>query len=336
MTGNRRVCPLIPCLLLWASCATPPDTPGAGDLSPGDLPAADLAGADAGPGDLAAADQAAASPDLLPAGWDPAIGPYVRGLRVQSQASSSTSPMAWSMINQACQDRTMALQYALARATQPRSGKPPEMVEAALTNAHLQAVLKAAPLTIGSVGITGPLIVDQTLTDAAGAPMTKKPWKFYWPYHHVPAVKLDGTWMALDLSVSDLPLQVKGWAQQLVTKDVTCAEVDYDTYQKVAAYWNIVLGSSWPPPKKEPTPYCAYYISDKPFAWRPDQTSAGAFGVVRTVPFTMEVQLEAFQPLLKSDGLKATLAEIPTILSRYAGQTLQDLCTWVDLKICKK
>ncbi len=321
--------------LTLALCSCGEGRDGPADQGLADQGQQDLGLADQGATDQALADQAP-SPDTLPAGWDPAIGPYVRGLLVQSQASTSASPMAWSMINVACQDRTVALQYALASAADPGSATPPLMKEAELTNAHLDALIKNAPLRIGSVAITGPLIVDQTLTDAKGKPYTMTPWKAYWAYHHVPTVKLNGVWWVLDLSVSDYPQDLKSWAQQLVAADVTCQEVAYDAYQKVWSYWMTVLGSSWDPPKKKPSPYCAYYVSEKPFAWRPDQTPSQLYGMVRSVPSTMEVQLGGFKTLLKESSLSIPNRDIPAVLSLYEGKTLQELCTWADLKICGK
>ena len=167
-----------------------------------------------------------------------------------------------------------------------------------------------------------------------------KPWQWYWAYHHVPAVKVNGVWMALDLlGLRPAPRYASSGRGSWSAPGVSCEQRDWDGYQQVWNYWNVVLGSNWEPPADKPSPYCAYNVSPKPFAWRPDQIERAALrrgalragdhgGAVRGLP----------DPARPDAALSAKPAEIPAILSLYDAQTEATLCEWMnqELKICQK
>lgn len=297
----------------------------------------DPGGKDGGDCDVEGACELACPDAGAPAvsGWDDRVGPWLRRMQVQSTGATAASPVPWSMINQACQNRSLLLQLGLLLAKDPT--KPPLVVkEAELTDGFLNAALAAPALEVGSLQVTGPLMVDQRLGPPVCGEHPMKPWLWYWPYHAVPVVKVNGSWMVFDLSVGDRPVAIDDWLKNVVAAPVTCQPVDQAGYQQVWDYWLVVLGTAFDPPAQRPTPLCAYLITPA-LTLREGAASSAQFPTVRAAPSAMETQVGALQTMMAEAKLPELSAEqLAQLVSIYAPVPEKTFCSrpYVDLRYC--
>ena len=260
-----------------------------------------------------------------------ALAAYARDMRVRNTLGDEDG-VAWSMINTSCQERAMALQYAVIAARTPFGD--PVIMEATddldALELHLLDLLSSAEFDAASINIAGPLITEQVLVLPDGEILDDVPHFRYWSYHHGVALNVEGEFKVLDLSVGDSPLDVETWWQSFVEPGLTCVHAVADDFLETWSYWFWVY-NSWNP-QLNPKYDCAYTFTPI-FTWRWDQDMI--VSQVASAPRTMLVQSDAFRTVLLQDhGLTLPEEDIPHVLSLYQAKTLEDLCNVVDLKIC--
>lgn len=276
-------------------------------------------------------DGAAPTPVLRPltAAQAEALGAYCRKLKVSSGGNDPV-PMAWSMINQACQDRALVLQYAIATASFPLPEEPPVMNGDTLTVEQVQAAAAQPGIDAATINVTGPLITYQRLVNPAGAEIPGDPLVNYWPYHHGVVLNVEGEFRVMDLSVQDAPLPIQEWLRGFISEDIPCSLRTDEDHLLVWSYWLSAM-SNWEP---EARPLCpASYTLTPLFRFRWDQEVLAE--VVVSGPSTMETQSGGFQSIMQDNyGFVPSAGDIPNYTSRYDAQTEAELCDWVDLKYC--
>ena len=269
-------------------------------------------------------------PDLRPVTSEQAasLGAYARLLHVFY--GGVLGPMAWSMANQSCQERALALEYALAAAEDPLGTQPPSMDETELTDERIGQLAASPASDSASINITGPLVAEQTFVMPDGSPVAGTPQRLTWPYHHGVVVNVEGELRVMDLSVGDEPMPIDEWAHSFVDGATPCYLMEETEYQEVWSYW-LTVHSSWMP-ESRPSRVCGYTITPI-FTWRWDQDPLA--GAIRFTPSTMLTQTEAFKTILQTDyALALPDEQLPFVTSRYAPKTEADLCAWTDYPYC--
>ncbi|MCU0598011.1 MAG: protein-glutamine glutaminase family protein, partial [Desulfobacterales bacterium] len=234
------------------------------------------------------------TPELAPITLQQARDFMVFAREMQTEAAGSTpQPVAWSMVNTACQERALAIQYAAANASTPLDSEPVIMRETEITEQHVSAMVDHPGIDSASINISGPLISEQTiimpdLTMPAGDPIP-----IHWPDHHAAVVNVDGDLMVIDPSTGDEPLFIDDWAHSFVDDSVECFHMDEEEYQKVWSYWLSVM-SPYELPER-PARICGYTITPV-FRFRSDQDPQ--FDQLRWTPSTLETQAGAFEWLM--------------------------------------
>lgn len=245
------------------------------------------------------------------------LGAYARKLRVQPEGSPERV-MAWSMINVSCQERALALQYALSLATNPLSDEPPVMREADITVDGIQKMIRKHAFDSALIQITGPLRAERTMISPMGTALELKPDQLppiaEWSYHHAVVINVEGELMVLDLSVGDEPLTIDEWASGFVPSNIKCQLLDFDEYWKVWVYWMAVT-SGWNTESLSKPCECACAITPM-FAGRPDQDPL--YDQLRWAPSVLRDQTDGFRTLLlESYGVEPKESEIPYYTSVY-------------------
>jgi hypothetical protein len=260
------------------------------------------------------------------------LGAYARQLHTVANVSGPT-PVGWSMVNQACQDRAIALEYALAAAGDPLEAEPPPMVDTELTIDRIADLAAAPRYDVASINATGPLVTFQSFRMPDSTPMPGDPDMWYWAYHHGVVLNVEGELRVMDLSVGDAPLPIATWLQGFVAPGIECELLPEAEYQAVWIYWNAAFGNF--DPGARPVPLCAYTVTPM-FTFRSDQTSTTLADFIASVPSTMQVQLGALATWIGSEHQTTLLeAELPAVTSLYQAGTEQDVCDLVAPIYCQ-
>ena len=258
-----------------------------------------------------------------------ALGAYVRGMQTVA-AGGEPRGVAWAMVNTACEERTLAMQYAIASVSFPLSETPPVMREEDITPEHIADLAENAGIDVATINVSGPLIAEQTLVQPDGTPVSGDPFFIYWPYHHSVVLNVDGELMVLDLSVQDEPMTIEAWVRSFVTDDVVCVRMSDTRFQREWGYWLDVMGYSGTAPR--PPCLCGYTITPI-FRFRWDQDPL--VDVLRWTPINLETQLDGFGFILESEyGLSVDASVLPLFTSNYASQDEAYLCSRVPLPYC--
>lgn len=260
-----------------------------------------------------------------------ALAAYARRLRVVTPSAPGDHPVAWSMVNISCQDRTMALEFAVAQAsTQPRPETP--LLDARSLGADdVLALGERAARTIASINITGPLITRQTLVLPDGSVAPGEPGRFYWPYHHAAVVNVEGELRVLDLSIGDEPTPLPQWTRGFVVPDHECELMTQAQFDKLWLYWLPAFSNLIPP--KRPDRLCGYTITPIFTLEHGEEPQTGA---VIGAADAMFVQLGSLQTRLRDSGVTLDDEALPDVVSRYTPQTEAALCGWVHLNYCDR
>ena len=261
------------------------------------------------------------------------LAAWARDMRARNTLGDEDG-VAWSMINSSCQERAMALQYAVIAARTPFAD--PVIMEATddldALELHLLDLLSSAEFDAASINIAGPLATEQVLVLPDGEILDDVPHFRYWSYHHGVALNVEGEFKVLDLSIGDAPVDIETWWQSFVGPDITCVHAVADDYAETWAYWFWVY-QSWNP-QLNPRYECAYTLTPI-FTWRWDQDMI--VSQVASTPLNTLVQSAGFRTVLLDDhGLTLPDEDIPHVRSLYEGKTLEDVCNVVDLKICRQ
>ncbi len=273
------------------------------------------------------------TPRLSPIQRDEALvlAAFARNAVVEDDETGDEYPIAWSMVNWCCEERTLSLQYALARALRSGMGAPVVMRTQELSSDHILGLVTGDPLPFASINLAGPLACEQTILEPGGAPVEGDPQRLFWHIHHAVAMNVDGQLMVLDLSMADEPVSIQAWISSFVQDASACRHLGDPDFQKVEAYWRCVMSGMDPGP--EPPCECAYTITPA-FTWRFDQDVL--VEAIQGVPPTLVVQSGAFTTLMQdSYGVDVSRDDIPRYLSLYEAKTMEDVCTWVDLPFCR-
>ncbi len=258
------------------------------------------------------------------------IAHYVRKTKIRSD-DGTLVPIAWSMINQSCQDRSLLLQYLIASAPDPLPETERILEPNDLTENAIRQIVFQPYIDVASLNITGPLIVFQNLISTKDISFPDDPLHFYWPYHHAVVVNVEGNICVIDLSLQDAPIPIGEWTAKL-THETTCQEVSEKEYWTIWSYW-LSLMSNWTP-QENPETLCGYTITPM-LTFRSDQ-SPQIQGVIDALP-TLVVQTYAFQSLVMDTyGFELSFESIPFITSFYTPGTLDDLCSWVSFLFCQE
>jgi len=258
------------------------------------------------------------------------ISVYVRKAKIRSEEGDLV-PIAWSMINQACQDRSLLLQYLIASTPDPIPETELILDPNELTETKIQQVIAQPYVDVASMNITGPLIVFQNLVSTNEIPFPDEPMHFYWPYHHAVAVNVEGNICIIDLSIQDVPIPIGEWTAKL-TSETTCGEVSEEEYWEIWFYW-VSLMSNWQV-EETPEKLCGYTITPM-LTFRSDQEPQ--VQGVKDALSTMVVQTYAFQSLVMDTyGIDVPIESVPFITSLYTPGTIDDLCSWVSYLFCQQ
>ncbi len=255
---------------------------------------------------------------------------YAREMRTEASGSTA-QPVAWSMVNTACQERALAIQFAAANASSPLDSEPVIMRETEITGEHVSAMVDHPGIDSASINITGPLISEQTVILPDGTMAPGNPSPIAWPYHHAAVMNVDGELMVIDLSTGDEPLSIDEWAHSFVDDCVECFHMDEEEYQKVWSYWLSVM-SPYELPER-PSRICGYTITPV-FRFRSDQDPQ--LDQLQWTPSVLETQVGSFEWLMQDQyGLEVAEEEIPFYTSQYNAQPEDVLCEWMDLPYCE-
>lgn len=101
-------------------------------------------------------------PELKPVSREVAVrlGGYARRLMVRA-VDHEPCPVAWAFVNWNCQERALALQWAIATADPSLAGDPPTMDEEELTQERIQQVADNPSFDVGCINLTGPMVAEQ-------------------------------------------------------------------------------------------------------------------------------------------------------------------------------
>lgn len=258
------------------------------------------------------------------------LAAFARRMMVEDQDTGELVSVAWSMVNWCCEERAMALQFALASAPESLTGEAAVMRGGEVGPEYMEELMDRHRFDFAVINLTGPLAAYQTIVHPDGYPLGGDPQRVFWPVHHGVVLNVEGTLKVIDLSVSDEPLAVSDWVSFFIAQDALCAQLDDTTFQRVYAYWQAVM-MGWDAPEGPPV-RCGYTITPA-FTWRWDQ--APLYDVLSGVPQTLAVQTGAFVTMLSdSYGIHPEPDIIPWFTSLYEAKTIQDVCLWVDLPFC--
>lgn len=263
------------------------------------------------------------------------LAPYVRLLQAEV-SGGDPRPVAWAMVNQSCQDRAQALEYAMATAPESPGTEPPVMRESDITQEYISDLASDPNYDTATINVAGPLATLQTYVLPDGNPVTGTPQKYYWAYHHGVVVNVEGTLKVLDLSAGDEPLEIDEWIHNFLDPSVECHHMNAEDFLDVWVYWNSAFSGFTPEPGTRPERLCGYTVTDM-FTFREDQTPADLAEMIAFVPGTMQVQLGALASTLETE-YDVTLSEdqLPLVTSTYEPQTEEDVCDWVpELLYCQ-
>lgn len=258
------------------------------------------------------------------------IANYVRKAKIRSD-DGTLIPIAWSMINQSCQDRSLLLQYLIASTPDPIPETEIVLDPNELTESAIRQIVYQPYVDTASLNITGPLIVFQNLISTNDISFPDDPLHVYWPYHHAVVVNVEGSICVIDLSLQDAPIPIGEWTAKL-TNETICQEVSEEEYWEIWSYW-LSLMNNWEP-QEAPETLCGYTITPM-LTFRSDQ-SPQTQGVIDALS-TLIVQTYAFQSLVKDTyGIDIPVEIVPDITSLYTPGTLDDLCSWVSFLFCQE
>jgi len=258
------------------------------------------------------------------------ISRYVREAKIRSD-DGTLVPIAWSMINQACQDRSLLLQYLIASIPDPIPDTEIVLDSNQRTEKDIEQVVSHPSVDVASINITGPLIVFQNLVSTNEIIFPDEPLRVYWPYHHAVVVNIEGTVCVIDLSIQDTPIPIGEWTAKF-SRETTCKEVSEEEYSVIWFYW-LSLMSNWNTEETSET-LCGYTITPM-LTFRSDQEPQ-IQGVIDAF-FTLVVQTYAFQTIVMDTyGMDVPFEIIPHIVSLYTPGTLNDLCSWVSFLFCQQ
>lgn len=277
-----------------------------------------------------------AIPELRPisTGQAELLAAYARRLRVET-ADGVTRPVSWAMVNVSCQDRSMALQYAIASAPEVIGTDPPMMRAAELTAEHISILAASPRYDAATLIAAGPLATRQTYVVPYGGPVTGPAAFYYWPNHQAVVINVEGTLKVLDLSTGDTPIEIDEWLHNFIDPSVECFHLDAEDFHKVWVYWNTVFNNFPPEPGARPEHLCAYTLAGI-FTSRADQAPADLAEFIRNVPSEMQVQLDVlYYDLRRVHGITLPEADLPFVTSTYAPGTEADICTLVNLTYCE-
>lgn len=269
---------------------------------------------------------------LRPISRERAIGVanYVRKTKIRSE-DGTLVPIAWSMINQSCQDRSLLLQYLIASTPDPVPEVERILDPDELTPAIVQQVVSHPYVDVASMNIAGPLIVFQNLVSTNDITFPNEPIHVYWPYHHAVAVNVDGNVCIIDLSIQNEPIPVGEWTAKL-THETTCEEVGEEEYWNIWSYW-LSLMSNWQV-EETPEKLCGYTVTPM-LTFRSDQEPQ-IQGVIDALS-TLVVQTYAFQTLVMDNySIDLPIEVVPFITSLYTPGNIDDLCSWVPFPFCQQ
>lgn len=260
--------------------------------------------------------------------------------QVVTDSEGEVNPIAWSMINQSCQNRALGLEFTIHTAGPEIENRSPEIWENYQNrddvsvpdaikeekNRIEQEVQKKPIFESGSINVAGPLATNQTLFDSQKNQISKEPIFFYWPYHHGVIMNVDEEYKVMDLSVGDEPIAVNDWLQSFLPEGMNCPQVSQNTYDLIWNYWNTTFQFGKPFVElPEGTPYCGYTLSERfRFDWKMDKELL--VSQLHLFPFTMNVQTKGFQTILRQAGYDLKLKDAATITSTYEGSSLKGLC----------
>ncbi len=273
------------------------------------------------------------TPELAPvtAAQAEGIGAHARKLTCAFEGKSPR-PTAWSMVNVGCEDRAVALQYAVAAADPLLDGAPPPMVDTELTLERVQKLAAQPSFDVAGISVAGPLVTFQTLRDENGELLGSERLSYYWPYHRGVVLNVDGELRVLDLSTGDVPLPIAQWLAGFVHPSVTCHHTSDEVYDEVWGYWNAAFSNFDPP--DPPAISCAYVITPL-FAARRDQPLADALPAIVRTPMEMETQLDGLMQIVSSTyGITLSESDAPGITSTYDPGTTTDVCDWAWMRFC--
>ncbi len=258
------------------------------------------------------------------------IAGYVRKAKIRSE-DGTLVPIAWSMINQACQYRSLLLQYLIASTPDPVPETERILDPNELTADTIQQAVSRPYVDVASINITGPLIVFQNLVSTNDIIFPNEPIHVYWPYHHAVVVNVEGNVCIMDLSIQDEPIPIGEWTAKL-SNETTCGEVSEEEYWEIWFYW-LSLMSNWQA-EEIPQKLCGYTITPM-LTFRSDQKPQ--IQEVIDALSTLVVQTYAFQTLvMDSYGIDLPIEVTPFITSLYTPGTIDDLCSWVSFLFCQQ
>jgi hypothetical protein len=304
------------------------DVPGEEELRGEEVVPDDLAMDTEMPGDTHADVTELPVPTLAPMDSATAVklAGFVRGLKTVA-AGGEPTPVAWAFVNWNCQERALALEYAIATADPTLEGEPPLMDELLLTPEHLEEVAANPAFGVGAINVTGPLVAEQIFVRPDGTDVEGEPYGVFWTYHHAAAVNVDGTFKVMDLSVGDEPLAIDEWLSGFVEAGIECPHLADDAWWAAWVYWNsMTMGFELPP---EPEYLCGYTITPM-FTTKWDQEIQ--VDQAKWTPSTMETQFGGFVNVLKDPSFgydyEPAPEEVPLITSRYTALPFSVLCEW--------
>ena len=296
--------------------------------------AADTASAADGHADGAGADAAGVQVPALrsfTAAEATALGAAARRLRVVP-AGGAPRPMAWAMVNVSCQERALALEYAIATAAESAAATGPEATaldEGALTAEAALALGDRAADVVAAINVTGPLVTQQTLVLPDGTEVFGERERYFWPYHHGAVLSVDGTPRVIDLSVGDTPIPIDDWLRGFVDPAFPCFLMEQEEFQTVWVYWLAAFSNFVPGARPERA--CGYTITPI-FTFRWDHEPQAE--VLVHAPPALVVQLGSLATTLSGHGVTLPEEDLPDVVSRYTALTTGDVCEWGDLIFC--
>lgn len=256
------------------------------------------------------------------------LGARARELQVVTVEGESTR-VGWSMVNASCEDRCVALEYALAVLATATNDDPVVMAEAELTPEAVLDVAERGADVVASINVAGPLVTEQSLWLPDGSAVSGDPEHYFWPYHHGAVLLVDRALRVLDLSLGDEPVIIEEWTSGFVDPSIECVPMDEEEFQEVWIYWNAAFNNFVP--GERPARPCGYTITPI-FTFRWDQEPLTDF--VRTAPRTMVVQFGGLESLLGLHGVELLPEQVPHVLSSYTPLSEAEVCEWNDLVFC--
>lgn len=250
-----------------------------------------------------------------------------RRLTVASAMDPEPKPVAWAMVNDSCQNRAVALQFALATAREP--GAPERPLLDSTATEDLQVLSRRHQRAFASLNVTGPLVTRQTLILPDGTEVASHSPMYYWSHHHAVVLNVEGGVRVLDLSLGDTTVPLDDWFAGFVAPPVEChlmAEAEWDT---VWRYWLDAFGNLVP--EGRPERLCGYTVS-------PIFTLAGEqppqYDFVLQSADAMRMQAEALRNTLGAAGDALTDDQLADVVSRYESLPESAVCELQHFTYC--